>query len=37
MVDTAVIKTVADFTRDPAFDGLDYHALNAMLNLALHR
>jgi len=32
MVDTAVLSEV-DFTTNPAFEGMDYHALNAMLNL----
>lgn len=30
---TAVTSEVTDFKHNPAFEGLDYHALNAMLNL----
>ncbi|WP_105567165.1 class 1b ribonucleoside-diphosphate reductase subunit alpha [Microbacterium halophytorum] len=30
---TEVTGQVADFKHNPAFEGLDYHALNAMLNL----
>jgi len=30
---TAVTSEVVDFKHNPAFEGLDYHALNAMLNL----
>ncbi|MBP2436892.1 class 1b ribonucleoside-diphosphate reductase subunit alpha [Microbacterium amylolyticum] len=33
MVDTAVTVQQLDFKHDPAFEGLDYHSLNAMLNL----
>ncbi|MGO2189137.1 MAG: class 1b ribonucleoside-diphosphate reductase subunit alpha [Microbacterium gubbeenense] len=29
----AAVSTVLDFKHNPAFDGLDYHSLNAMLNL----
>src|SRR5690606_17909522 len=33
MVESAVTVAQTDFKHNPAFDGLDYHALNAMLNL----
>ena len=34
MVEAAAVKTQdADFKHNPAYEGLDYHALNAMLNL----
>ncbi len=33
MVATAVTQTQADFKHNPAFEGMDYHSLNAMLNL----
>lgn len=33
MVETAVTQTVADFKHNPGFEGMDYHSLNAMLNL----
>ena len=30
---TAVTGEVTDFKHNPAFEGMDYHSLNAMLNL----
>ncbi|MGX1701935.1 class 1b ribonucleoside-diphosphate reductase subunit alpha [Microbacterium sp. NPDC055357] len=33
MVESAVTEARTDFKHNPAFEGLDYHALNAMLNL----
>ena len=29
----AAVTTEVDFKHNPAFEGLDYHSLNAMLNL----
>ncbi len=33
MVDAALSETVTGFKSDPRFEGMDYHSLNAMLNL----
>jgi ribonucleoside-diphosphate reductase alpha chain len=33
MVEAAALTTDVDFTHNAKFDGMDYHALNAMLNL----
>jgi ribonucleoside-diphosphate reductase alpha chain len=33
MVEASVTEVKTDFTHNPAYEGLDYHSLNAMLNL----